>query len=286
MCSRRPIPSFHVVARARSLSRARRLWVGGGVGQCVQKRRFDVSRGAGVRAAAEWLSVAFENRVPRARHHGGLSTHTHRHVSVFGELCSPWPGRRDGRRNGGQGAHRGPDSPVPPSVPPTKKRRVAEPALRSHFLWLAVRPSPDAEYLLCAGPSFLGKLRLQAKRLARPRASRRHRRRCSWSPRAQPEAARKPLEGQRAYWVGGWSGRPQAALSAWIRRCEPPTLFHCPCWVLSFPGNPSSPGPTTRDWLDQTGRRGSSPHCLLVVLASFSGTTRQAPAAGGRPHGA
>lgn len=46
VCSRSPIPSFHVVARARKLSRARRRWVGGCVCHRVQKRRFDVSHHA------------------------------------------------------------------------------------------------------------------------------------------------------------------------------------------------------------------------------------------------
>lgn len=42
----RPRPSFHVVARARKLSRARRRWVGGGVCHRVQKGRFGVSHHA------------------------------------------------------------------------------------------------------------------------------------------------------------------------------------------------------------------------------------------------
>lgn len=70
VCSRRPIPSFHVVARARKLSRARRRWVGGGcLSLCVQKRRLEVSHLVGESSNGMALShlgkMSASSRSPR-----------------------------------------------------------------------------------------------------------------------------------------------------------------------------------------------------------------------------
>lgn len=248
VCSRRPIPSSHVVATARKLSRARRRCVGGGLCHRVFKR--GVSMYPILRASdpVGWLSAAFGKRVLRADHHEGPGEHTAplQKVSVTvtsrpswvaaivggtEEMVSPrpWPASAPGlpspttKKLGGQARGRCPSCPAAPTscLPPL--------SLSLHM-----------EYLLCVRPSIVGVLGI---RVGRGRRGRRlldpywlfhgAGRGVNLSPQAG--IARKGSDELRSWGAVRTTSGCHCPFGCWRKKLHS-LLTHRPCLVLNFSG--------------------------------------------------